>query len=69
MPNQDERLEALAALEHEQWAQWTKHMLANLTPENVVRWQRQCDTPYDQLTESEKEKDREWARRVLVLLP
>ncbi len=60
--------ERLAALEHEQWAHWTRHLLANLTPENVARWRRQCDTPYDRLTEAEKESDREWADRVLAVL-
>ena len=60
--------EALAALEHEQWAAWARHLLDNLTPENVARWRRQIDTPYDQLSEAEKDRDREWADRVLRLL-
>ncbi len=60
--------EELAALEHEQWVRWTRHFLDNATPENVARWRRQCETPYDQLTEAEKDKDRAWADRVLTLL-
>jgi hypothetical protein len=68
MKNHDQRLEALAALEHEQWAHWTRHMLAHLTPQNVAQWQRQCETPYHELSEHEKESDREWARRALALL-
>ena len=60
--------ERLAALEHEQWAHWTRHLLDHLTPENVERWRRQIDTPYDQLSEPEKDSDREWADRVLELV-
>lgn len=58
-------LERLAALEHEQWAQWTRHMLDNLTPENIERWRRQIATPYADLSEAEKEADRFWARKIV----
>lgn len=64
----NEKLEKLAALEHEQWARWTEHLLNNMTPENIERWKRLCDTPYEQLSEEDKEKDRVWARRILKLL-
>lgn len=60
--------ERLAALEHEQWAYWTRYLLDHLTPQNVERWRRQIDTPYDRLSESEKQSDREWADRVLALV-
>lgn len=60
----DATIERLAALEHEQWAHWTAYMLANMTPENAERWRRQIATPYAELTEREKDSDREWARRV-----
>jgi len=59
--------EDLADLEHRQWAHWTRYMLANLTPENIERWKRQTETPYNELTEAEKDKDREWADEVLHL--
>jgi hypothetical protein len=62
------RLERLAALEHEQWAHWTRYMLDNLTPESAAHWRRQCELRYDELSEREKESDREWARKVLALL-
>lgn len=61
-------VEALAALEHEQWAHWTRYMLDNATAENIERWRRQIDTPYEALTEKEKESDRVWARKVLDAL-
>ena len=60
--------EQLAALEHEQWAHWTGYMLDNLTEANIARWRRQVDTPYDELTEKEKDSDREWADKVLFIL-
>ena len=60
--------ERLAALEHEQWAHWTRYLLDHLTPENVERWRRQIDTPYEELSEQEKQSDREWADRVLELV-
>jgi ADP-ribose pyrophosphatase len=61
-------LECLAALEHEQWAAWTRHFLSNQTPENVERWEKQLAATYEQLSESEKEADRTWAKKVLVLI-
>jgi len=60
-----ELLEALAELEHDQWAHWTKHFLGNLTPENIERWRRQAETPYSELSESEKDADRVWARHAI----
>ena len=62
------RREDLAALEHEQWAHWTKYILDNLTEENISRWKVQIGTPYKDLTEDEKDLDREWADKVLALI-
>lgn len=61
-------LEDLAGLEHEQWAHWTRYMLDHLVPENIARWRRQIEVPYESLSEREKESDRIWARKVLSLL-
>lgn len=59
-------LEAMATVEHKQWAHWTTYMLNNLTDENIERWRQQIHTPYANLTEAEKESDREWARRAIL---
>jgi len=59
--------EELAKLEHQQWAHWTKYMLDNLTTENIERWKRQIKTPYMELSEKEKETDREWAEKSLKI--
>jgi len=61
--------EIIAALEHEQWAHWTRYMLDNLTPENIAQWRRQVETPYADLSEKEKDSDREWADKVLEMIP
>ena len=68
----DKLLEALADLEHKQWAHWTKYMLENLLGYNensANQFARKCfnqiNTPYSELTETEKESDREWARKTL----
>ena len=60
--------EMLAELEHKQWAHWTRYMLANLTPENIERWKRQIETPYSELSEKEKDSDREWADKILSII-
>lgn len=58
-------IERLAAHEHEQWAHWTRYMLDNLTEENIARWRQQIETDYQDLSESEKESDRQWARKAI----
>jgi len=62
-------LETLAALEHEQWVSWSRSLAAteHLSEARVERWQRLW-VPYADLSEQEKEADREWARRVLEIL-
>lgn len=62
----DALVEALAAIEHEQWSLWAEHMLAHATPASIRRWRRQIATPYAALSETEKEKDRVFARKVLT---
>lgn len=70
--------EKLAALEHTQWAHWTTYMLGVLFPflfdgsqaeyphPDVKRWMGQIMTPYAELSEKEKDSDREWADKVLL---
>jgi hypothetical protein len=63
-------LEAIAAIEHEQWCAWAYAVMReeNLSQDRIDRWNRLLITPYDQLTEQEKEQDREWARKVRALI-
>ena len=72
-------LEALAALEHERWSHWQRYVHgkcvpvgndgALLIPGDLVRhWESQMQTHYSQLTETEKESDREQVRKYLPLI-
>ena len=60
--------EMLAELEHIQWATLTNYILNNISPENIVKWKRQIATPYAELSEDEKEKDRKWADSVVEVI-
>jgi len=60
--------ERLAALQHEQWTYWTRHLLDNLDEVHKAGWERQIATPYADLCEQEKDSDRAEADRVLALL-
>jgi len=68
-----ELFEKLAAIEHERWADWQKYMHAQCVghdAESVLlprisydHWERQIATAYDDLSEAEKESDRDQVRR------
>ena len=66
-------MEQWAAIEHDRWSKWQKHMHSKILPsaddgisiigtEWIERWSRQIDTPYAELSETEKESDREQVR-------
>jgi hypothetical protein len=61
--------EKLAALEHEQWVAWSQEIAKTeaITPARLARW-GMLWKPYDTLTESQKDQDREWADRVLAII-
>ena len=64
-----ELVEVLAAIEHDRWSHWQRHMhgqglrspegALTLPAELVSRWERQMATPYADLTEEEKQSDRD----------
>lgn len=68
-------LEDPAALEHERWSRWQRHVHARCAPGDdgsltipaglASRWARQMSVPYAELSEAEKESDREQVRRYL----
>lgn len=60
--------EELADLEHQQWIEWTRYMLNNLTPEKIKQWKILIDTPYCLLTDEQKWSDRRWADKVIKLV-
>lgn len=69
-------IEELAKKEHESWSHWMNYLFSRCSqtadgsmiihPDLVKRWQRQAETPYADLTEREKQADR---NRVNLILP
>lgn len=65
--------EKLADLEHQRWSHWQKYLHSRLTkldcgslimsPKYVRYLERLIDTPYSELSEREKESDREEVRK------
>ena len=74
----DELLEQLASIEHERWSHWQRYLHSkgqrqsdgslSLPSELVQRWEAQLETPYDQLSDSEKQSDREQVLKYLPLI-
>ncbi|HXG65305.1 MAG TPA: hypothetical protein VNO70_09360 [Blastocatellia bacterium] len=70
--------EAIAAAQHEIWSHWMRHLFTCgefdeagnfILPREVAQhWQRQMRTPYQKLSEREKDSDREQADKILALL-
>ena len=72
-----DKREELAEYAHEAWSGWMKHMFKMgmfmdgvwVMPKILVeRWHRQMNTPYDDLTETEKDSDRAEADKMLEIM-
>jgi hypothetical protein len=71
-------LEQLSAVEHERWSHWQRYMhgkavrnsngTLTIPADLVSRWERLMQTPYAELTDDERESDREQVKRYLPLL-
>lgn len=71
-------VEELANVEHERWAHWQRYLHSKcvgnddgsltIPAELVQRWELQMNTPYSELSEEEKESDREQVRRYLPII-
>jgi len=71
-------VEELASIEHERWAHWQQYVHGKgarqpdgsliLPAELVGRWEEQMATPYADLSEAEKQSDREQVQRYLPLI-
>lgn len=71
-------LEILAEEEHKRWSHWQTYVHENCEPQSdgsllipaklVSRWENQIRTSYAELTEAEKESDREQVRRYLPIV-
>lgn len=74
----DELRERLADVQHAIWAHWTRWQFSvcqrnedgslTIPAPLVERWTRQMGTPYADLSEREKDSDREQADKVLAVL-
>ena len=74
----DGLMERLAAIEHERWSHWQRYMHAKamkqpdgsiLIPADLVsQWERQLTTPYADLSDREKESDRDQVRKYLPVI-
>ncbi|MCD6436254.1 MAG: hypothetical protein J7L15_07680 [Clostridiales bacterium] len=63
-------IEELSALEHKQWWDWAKDILKteDITEERAKRWKKNSFKPYEDLSEEQKDMDREWAEKVLKIV-
>ena len=73
----DDYRERIAAVQHEIWSHWMRHLFsvcgelnddgsATISAYNVERWHRQMATGYADLTDKERESDRNQADKVLA---
>lgn len=68
--DRDRLLERLAALEHQQWAEWASTLMTteDISEGRRERWTRLIGAHYDDLSEAEKQQDRVWAEKVLKIV-
>jgi len=75
----NELFEKLADIEHQRWSDWQKYMHSKILPSGkdgiceigeafIIGWERQIKTNYKDLSEKEKDRDREQVMRYWELL-
>ena len=64
----DNSREKLAAFMHDTWGNWFAYQLNNSTVENLQRWGIQSNTPYSSLSETDKDKDRKFADKIIEII-
>lgn len=64
----DNSREKLAAFMHDTWGNWFAYQLNNSTVENLQRWGIQSSTAYSSLTETDKDKDRKFADKIIEII-
>jgi hypothetical protein len=75
---EQELIERLADKEHDSWARWQAYLFSQGTRQYdgsillplylVHRWQRQIETPYAELSEQEKQSDRNEVAHILPII-
>jgi hypothetical protein len=76
--SEQELIELLADKEHASWSHWMNYLFSQcgnnesgdavIPCELVVRWQRQAQTDYSELTEREKQSDRNEVAHILPII-
>lgn len=76
--SEQELIEALAEKEHASWARWMHYLFSKCTrqydgtyviPHHLVtRWRFQIETPYAELSEQEKQSDRDEVAHILPII-
>jgi hypothetical protein len=56
-------------MEYTQFKTWMQYAKKVWSDENIQKWQRQINTDYKDLSESERDLDREWAQKIIDCLP
>ena len=71
----NELFEKLAAVQHDIWAHWQGYVhnqklskALSITREDFDHWQHQIETPYAELSEKEKDSDREQVEKFWPLI-
>ena len=80
MSDRNELREALADVSHEIWAHWMRYQFSQMVgvvnhegawlamrATQEMRWKRQANTSYADLSESEKQSDRDQADKILAV--
>ncbi len=73
-----EVIDRLASIEHDRWSHWQRYVHTHcqrredgsliIPPELVARWERQIETPFFDLSEDERESDRQQVREYLPVV-
>ncbi len=76
--SEQELIEQLADKEHDSWARWMRYLFSRcpftekgdaiIPRELVARWKRQAATPYVELSEQEKQSDRNEVAHILPII-
>ena len=58
--------EKIAELEHKQWVKWSRAVADEVSTSRRTKWKKLW-IPYQDLTEEQKDQDREWVTQILSL--
>ena len=71
------KVEDLASVQHDIWSHWMKYLFLQceerygdvvIPRDKIIKWHRQMITPYSELSEKEKESDREQVKKLLKVM-